>query len=605
MSDPGQMTSRSVTASAAVVVAALVARVHNLTAFPALHDFDGPGHALNVFALYRGELPDPRSWSGGHPPLYHALGALLWRLLPEAIPVHVALRAISFVATVLVLALTWRTLRRVFDPADAAVASTSIFCVPGVVAATGMVGNDALCALFATLVLSRLVDLRLGAAPTLRHAALTGLCAGLAALTKATGALAVGVAGIAYAWRLRRAPRRALAVLASLGIVVAVVTAPHYGRLFARVSGSSLDVVTIGGSVEKEVVMADQEPSVRHAWHYATLPRSTFTRPDRHDPALEISVPGLLHAALWAEGFGNFVPLRPNTLNPKRAFALLGLLPTAVLLLGALRLLRRRDLLRPVAFPLLYGLLLFVAFLQITWSFPASSSVKPSYMTSALLPAAALVAAGLGAWRGIARRVVRGALLAIAVLGVGFTWYGWWGVRVVTPAEPIRSADYDGVVERYFRDLRSDPVRTLELLTPRFHERHHLRVRPDVPTVGDPATVREVEQLRAQLGWLWALTMDGYPAAASTLGGSVVRHRRTPSGASVVVRVEPPVGDAFEQSFELLRDEGDRWRIDRITQRGLTPETREAGFVAAPTLEARPAARRSRPGPGAGAAPGA
>jgi hypothetical protein len=74
------------------VAAAVVARIHNAFAFPALADFDGPGHALNFFALYEGRLPDPASWSGFHPPLAYALGAALWHLLPDAIPVHAALR---------------------------------------------------------------------------------------------------------------------------------------------------------------------------------------------------------------------------------------------------------------------------------------------------------------------------------------------------------------------------------------------------------------------------------------------------------------------------------------------------------------------------------
>jgi hypothetical protein len=54
-------------AAAVIALAALVARVHNAFAFPALHDFDGPGHALNVFAFYEGRRPDPLSWSGFHP----------------------------------------------------------------------------------------------------------------------------------------------------------------------------------------------------------------------------------------------------------------------------------------------------------------------------------------------------------------------------------------------------------------------------------------------------------------------------------------------------------------------------------------------------------
>src|SRR4029450_1234364 len=87
---------RSITAlSAAVAIFAVATRVHDVTAFPALQDSAAPGPALNVVDLFEGHLPSLRSWSGSQPPLYHALGAALWTVLPEQVPVHLTLRLIS------------------------------------------------------------------------------------------------------------------------------------------------------------------------------------------------------------------------------------------------------------------------------------------------------------------------------------------------------------------------------------------------------------------------------------------------------------------------------------------------------------------------------
>src|SRR5262245_37419035 len=97
-----------VVASAAIALIALAARVHDVTAFPAIRDFDAGGHAVSVVDFLEGHLPSPRSWSGSHPPLYYAIGAVLWRLLPDGIPVHVILRLISVAAWAATVGLVWR-----------------------------------------------------------------------------------------------------------------------------------------------------------------------------------------------------------------------------------------------------------------------------------------------------------------------------------------------------------------------------------------------------------------------------------------------------------------------------------------------------------------
>ena len=106
----------------AVAVAAGFARIHNGYWFDALLEPDGNGHALHVFAWYQGRLPDPRSWSGFHPPLYYLLGAGLWHLLPDAVPVHVGLRGLSLVFGAATVWMVWRALRHSLPLVDATLA---------------------------------------------------------------------------------------------------------------------------------------------------------------------------------------------------------------------------------------------------------------------------------------------------------------------------------------------------------------------------------------------------------------------------------------------------------------------------------------------------
>jgi hypothetical protein len=204
-----------VAAAGLVVVAAGVARVHNAFAFPPLHDFDGVGHALNVFVLYQGRLPDPGTWSGFHPPLFHAAGAALWHLLPQGIPVHTGLRLLSAAAGFAALAVVWRTLRWFVGPADAAVTVALISGSAVFALATSMLGNETICVLFTTLTLAHLTRAPAVDDPrAARHAIGAIVLASLAALAKSTGLVAVGVVWLFLAWRGRRSPARTARLLA-------------------------------------------------------------------------------------------------------------------------------------------------------------------------------------------------------------------------------------------------------------------------------------------------------------------------------------------------------------------------------------------------------
>jgi hypothetical protein len=171
--------------------------------------------------------------------------------------------------------------------------------------------------------------------------------------------------------------------------------------------------------------MAEQPPGERRLGDYLSLPASTFTAPVHTAPGLQRSVPGLLHASLWADGHGQFLPSAvPAVLRAEAALSVAGLLPTGLALLGAVRLARRRAAADAPA--LVFGALLLLAFLRYAWVIPHYSAVKASYLLPALLPGLLLVVEGLAALPGRARRVVRGACVALGWAGLALTWQGWW-----------------------------------------------------------------------------------------------------------------------------------------------------------------------------------
>ncbi len=414
-------------AAAAVAGLGLASRLHNAFAYPALLDFDGAGHALNSFALASGRWPDPRSWSGFHPPLAYALGAALWRLAPEAVPVHALLRMASTAAAAGAVALVARVLWLRLPTADAAIVAALAFCAPVTAIASSMIGNECLCALLVTAALAW--QLRPVATP-IRDAAVSGLLTGAATLAKSTGLVAIAAAALSLLWRLRKRPGRWAPALGVLVGTAALLTAPHALRLLGETGGSPLAVVSGGvGSPDARAAMASQPPGERGLGDYLRVPTATLLRPFYLEPGMLESVPGLLYASTWADAHAALLPpaADPRILPAQALLAVGGLLPTALALLGGLRALREPRHHPGWLAPFVFAGLLALAFVLQTWLFPHYSAVKASYLLPALLPASYLIGVGLGALAGGARLAVRAALLGLATASTAVTTYGWWG----------------------------------------------------------------------------------------------------------------------------------------------------------------------------------
>jgi hypothetical protein len=582
--------------SAVVALCAVAVRVHDIVAYPALRDFDAAGHALNVVDLVEGHLPNLHSWCGSHPPLYYMIGAALWTLLPEGVPIHVMLRGISVVSWVAAVVLVWRALRRIASDVDAAVVAALLLGVPGILIGSCMMTNDALCALLVTATFVRLLPMPNDPPPTARHAALTGVLGGLAALTKIPGLWAVGLAAVWYAWRSRASIRGALYNLSAFGLIAGGIAALHYGRFFFGFSGSLFDFLTATTSQEK------------HA-----LVDALLAMPSQQVPRW--AVPLLLHAALWADPLQVFLPFEPPVLLAMLALCVAGLGVLGVALLGTARLVARHQVARlgaPLSFSLLVAILLVYAFSK----YPNVMEAKPTYVLPTVLPVGLALAFGVGALQRVWGTVLRGALLAVAAGGLGLTWYGWWAAASAAPPRITLGNAAAGsavqAVERYFRYRADDPIRAQPLLADQLQLAHGLRLTSilgisTAPETGLPPT--ELRALEAANGRVASMELYNLvrwlqPVAAALAvtvvdaneGGADARVtiRVTAAGSSAptelnqAVRSEKlPVGDwpfaAFEQLFTLRRSGGE-WRITAIEQHGVSEQNAVAALAAAPTL---------------------
>jgi hypothetical protein len=127
----------------------------------------------------------------------------------------------------------------------------------------------------------------------------------------------------------------------------------------------------------------------------------------------------------------------------------------------------------------------------------------------------------------------------------------------------------------YFRALGRDPIRTLPITTEAFHRAHGLMLAS--------TTARPESADREQVAWLAVQRQPEFAELAASLVASIVRADERGDAASVVVRVEAPGKPPFEQRFDLIRDAQAGWRIDAVTQTGVSDAALSAAFAAHPS----------------------
>jgi hypothetical protein len=276
--------------------------------------------------------------------------------------------------------------------------------------------------------LVRLVSIPQDPRALTRHALWTAIPLALAALTKSTALVAIGVCGLVYASRIRVDARRALiAAVLVVGIPMAAL-APHALRLLQAGGGSMLAVVS-GAALAKDAreEMAAQPPGVRRLADYGFVPAATWTEPVYSAPGLVRSVPGLLWASTWADGHAQFLPASYPRVVSAAAFASIGgIVPALLALLGLVRVATHWRAFAAAAGPLFFLALLVASLLRYTWVIPSFSAVKASYLLSAMFPATLLLAIGVGGLHPGWRALARGCVLALSTAMTLVFWYGWW-----------------------------------------------------------------------------------------------------------------------------------------------------------------------------------
>jgi hypothetical protein len=482
--------------------------------------------------------------------------------------------------------LVWRALRRLGAAVDAAVVAVLLLGIPGLVIASSMMTNDALCALFVTATLVRLLEAPPDTAPKSRHVALTATLASLAAISKVTGAAAIAMAAAFYAWQSRRSLSSAVRSVLIVGAVTAVIAVPHYARLLLLLSGPAYHIIGgRAGSQEREFV-----------GHVVLAAMTAGNR--------LVSLPGLFHMAVWGDPAEAFLPRDLGM--PLTALWWAGVLVPGVVALGAMRLLVERDVARRAGWVLSFGMIYALALVPPTVAGPYLMLTKITYLLPVVLPVAIVLAAGLAAGRHLGT-VLGAAFLAIAAAGVALTWYGWWAPgRPATTAIEMRGAagSPEFAIRRYFAERVDDPIRAVAVLAPSAQLAHELRVvrilrLPFTPEPSPlPGDVRSLEIARARVAWLelhhlvrWMQPM----LSAMDVGVLDVRQDGTDTEVATrigaVGTVAPPGTTGmglwpfppFEQRFG-MQHEGGAWRITRIVQSGVSAENAVQAFVANPTL---------------------
>ena len=455
--------------------AASVLRLHNAWVTPPLAGFDGPYHAayIGIIHLEHRWPLSQESWSTFHPPLYYALSALIWSLLPDRLGPHAVLFCLRLLNVAAGLAIGFavqRSARRLYPqrPWVAVHASGLALFLPMLIGPSAELGNEmltaALCALAVPVWLGCLEE------PDSRGRALgLGALLGLALLCKLNAAAVIAAVGsilIARGLQTRGLRLAALEVPALVGVTALLVSGVYFARNLAYYGKPFLTEVALSA----QVMAPSGYGESREIWTYLRLTPDVLLDPTDRSPRVEGAVWPVTFASVWFDLHGSVIRVQsPWGMRFARILFGYGAVITALSLLGfAAMFTRRTEPAVPLGAAALLSLALFclASYVAFTRQVATFSTLKGTLLAPGV--AAFAIAAGLGG--DLLARQSKVAALALAALGASFVlavgaifWVGWLAPTGVTPAvfalqaysdEPTRR------VARYF--IWGQPLETPE-----------------------------------------------------------------------------------------------------------------------------------------------
>ena len=424
---PARSRGAAAAVAMALLLVAVAMRIWNAGAYPTGFGYDEIQHWRYQERLQTSwALPAPDAdWSTAHPPLYHYAAAVLIRTLgqPSATVAMFPIRVAGAAAGVAAAWMAVLLVRRVDPgrPERALLAGALVLFLPAHVVMSAMMNEEILASALTSLSVA-LVAMDLAArevSPGTRRMAFgAGVAAGLAWLTKLSGAVAAFAGAGAYALAgLRLGQRGPGFALAGLVLASALVAG---GWFYARNLWSYGYIYPHDLPVHAR--MHTMPPGERRPLDYLRFPVATFTDPQALNPDLLRSVWGTTWAGLFFDAQRHFLPREsPAVTRAGTLLLVLALLPTAAFLIGAAR--GAGRVLRGASGADL-PLLLLVAgtlagYVLFTWRNPWFAAVKGSYLLGLVVPYGFYASEVLAAWTAGAGVRAWATRLGLAAFAIG------------------------------------------------------------------------------------------------------------------------------------------------------------------------------------------
>ncbi len=408
----------------ALALTAIAVRLWNALHYPPDWGFDSAANWRYIYRMaHDWALPNPSAgWSTADPPLFFASMAALM----DASNFSIVLVPLFNTAVGLGLVALAIQLVRELDPERprrALLAGGLLLFLPAHIYMSAMVNEEMLVAFFTSLaafLLARHAARRAVApreADGLRNAAAVGVAAGLALLSKLTGALAVVTAVATYALDgLRLRAWRPAFVHILVASLLAMLVGGWY---FAR--NRALYGYFQPFGLPAHQVMFEMPPGERALLDYVRVPLATWTDPQLLHPDLLHSVWGSTFATIWFDGHRFFLPRDSARVRALGGATLLfALLPTfafGIGLVGGVRRARASPDSSDAPLLLLVALTL-TGYTIYTWQNPWFAVIKGTSLLGLSLPFAYYASDALERWTGDGRRSAPFVWMILAGLAV-------------------------------------------------------------------------------------------------------------------------------------------------------------------------------------------